>query len=64
MSVERNLGQSQSMTGFSEFNPVVSADEKTLFFTRELQFYDAVFWSTAENGQWSEPVNLTPAAGH
>lgn len=48
---------------FSEFNPVSSADEKTLLFTRELQFYDAIFWSGKIDGKWSEPVNLTPQLG-
>lgn len=48
---------------FSEFNPVISADEKTLLFTRELQFYDAIFWSGKIDGKWSEPVNLTPQLG-
>ena len=60
--VERNLG-SIINSRFSDLNPVVSADEKTLFFTRELQFYDAVFWSTLENGKWSEPENLNPQLG-
>jgi hypothetical protein len=48
---------------YSEFNPVVSADEKTLIFTRELPFYDAIFWSRKENGSWTEPVNMTPQLG-
>ncbi len=60
--VDRNMG-SVVNDRFSEFNPVISADEKTLLFTRELQFYDAVFWSTKVNGTWTEPVNLTPQLG-
>lgn len=48
---------------FSEFNPVVSADESTLLFTRELPFYDAIFWSRKEDGNWTEPVNMTPQLG-
>ncbi|MFZ2286492.1 MAG: hypothetical protein WAV93_05850 [Bacteroidales bacterium] len=60
--VERNLG-SNINSRFSELNPVVSSDEKTLLFTRELQFYDAVFWSTHKNGKWSEPENLNPQLG-
>lgn len=60
--VDRNLGEGINER-FSEFNPVVSADEKTLLFTRELQFYDAIFWSRKNGEQWTEPVNLTPQLG-
>jgi tetratricopeptide (TPR) repeat protein len=60
--VDRNLGNIIN-DRFSEFNPVISADEKTLIFTRELQFYDAIFWSRKINGKWTEPVNLTPQLG-
>jgi len=60
--VEKNLGN--TINGrFSEFDPVVSSDEKTILFTRELQFYDAIFWSTKVDGAWTEPVNLTPQLG-
>ncbi len=60
--VDRNVG-SPVNSRFSEFNPVISSDEKTLLFTRALQFYDAVFWSTREDGVWSEPENLNPKLG-
>ena len=60
--VSKNLGGTINER-FSEFNPVISADEKTLLFTRELPFYDAIFWSEKVNGTWSEPVNLTPQLG-
>ncbi|MFN2313997.1 MAG: TolB family protein, partial [Bacteroidales bacterium] len=60
--VDRNVG-SPINSRFSEFNPVISSDENTLIFTRALQFYDAVFWSTRENGVWSEPENLNPKLG-
>lgn len=59
---DRNLGSTINER-FSEFNPVVSDDETTLLFTRELQFYDAIFWSRKIDGQWTEPVNLTPQLG-
>lgn len=60
--VEKNLGN--TINGrFSEYNPVMSSDESSLLFMRELQFYDAVFWSKKINRQWSEPVNLTPQLG-
>ena len=60
--IEKNLGDRINQR-FSEFNPVISSDEQSMLFTRELQFYDAVFWSTKVNGQWTNPVNLTPELG-
>ena len=60
--VEKNLGGTVN-SRFSELNPVISSDEKTLLFTRGLPFYDAIFWSKKVNGIWSEPVNLTPQLG-
>ena len=60
--VSTNLGNHIN-DRFSEYNPVISSDEKTLLFTRELQFYDAIFWSEKVNGTWTEPINLTPQLG-
>ncbi len=60
--IEKNLGDRINQR-FSEFNPVISSDEQSMLFTRELQFYDAVFWSKKVNGQWTNPVNLTPELG-
>jgi hypothetical protein len=48
---------------FSEFNPVISKDENTIFFSKGLQFYDAVFYSKKVNGTWSGPINMTPELG-
>lgn len=60
--ITRNLGDGVN-SRFAEFNPVISADEKSLLFTRSLQFYDAIFWTRKVNGRWTEPVNLTPQLG-
>ncbi len=54
-----NLGENIN-SRFSDYNPIVSGDEKTLIFTRKLQFYDAVFYSVKKNGEWAPPTNLTP----
>lgn len=37
----------------SDVNPVVSASENTIIFTRELPFYEGIFYSRKENGSWS-----------
>ena len=60
--VEENLGNVINER-FSEFDPVVSADESMIVFTRALQFYDAVFYSRKLNGRWTPPVNMTPLLG-
>lgn len=47
---------------FAAIRPVISADEKVLLYTKRLQFYDAIFFSTRDdkNDEWSTPVNITP----
>ncbi len=57
-----NMGEKVNQR-FEETNPVVSGDESIMAFNRKLQFYDAVFYVELKNGQWSEPVNLTPFFG-
>ncbi len=55
----QNLGTTIN-TKRSDYNPVISGDEKTLVYTQELAFYDAVFFSQKINGKWTNPRNLTP----
>jgi outer membrane protein OmpA-like peptidoglycan-associated protein len=43
----------------SNYKAVISGDGNTLMYMNELPFYDAVYFSSFENGQWSEPVNIT-----
>lgn len=54
---EVNLGNTINNNN-SEYNPVVSADEKMMIFSRTLPFYDAILYSTKTNGVWSEPLNM------
>ncbi|MDZ7738632.1 MAG: tetratricopeptide repeat protein [Bacteroidales bacterium] len=42
----------------SDVNPVVSADEKTMVFTRELAFYEGIFYSKKVDGLWSPPIQI------
>ncbi len=37
----------------SDVSPVVSADEKTIVFTRELPFYEGIFYAKKKNGKWT-----------
>lgn len=52
-----NLGETINESR-SEVNPVVSADEKTIVFTRELPFYEGLFYSKKVDGIWSAPIQM------
>jgi len=56
---EVNIGN-QINNKYPNIRPVISADEKSIVYQSELKFYDAIFYSTKENGEWSTPVNITP----
>ncbi len=43
----------------SNYKAVISGDGNTLIYMNELPFYDAVYFSRFEDGQWTEPVNIT-----
>lgn len=44
----------------SNFNPVMSADGKSLAFMVSLKFYDAIMFTRLVDGKWLAPVNITP----
>lgn len=48
-------------TAYSNFNPVITADEKQLFYMDQLKFYDAVMHTTRTDTTWQAPENLTPS---
>jgi outer membrane protein OmpA-like peptidoglycan-associated protein/tetratricopeptide (TPR) repeat protein len=54
-----NLGKTINNAG-ENFDAVVSGDESTLVYVSSLKFYDAVFYSQSNNGQWQPPRNITP----
>ncbi len=53
----KNVGEYINDTR-SDVNPVVSADEKTIVFTRELAFYEGIFYSKKVDGLWSPPIQI------
>jgi hypothetical protein len=57
---EQNLGSNINEDN-SEFNPVISDDEKIMVFSKNEAFYDAILYSTRSNGEWSAPINLNEA---
>ncbi|MCA1755964.1 MAG: hypothetical protein LC649_00700 [Bacteroidales bacterium] len=55
---ETNLGY--RINGeFSEFNPVLSADELIMVFSRAMQFYTTPMYTRKVNGRWTTPLELT-----
>jgi tetratricopeptide (TPR) repeat protein len=44
--------------GNSDYNPVMSDDEKMIVFSRSEAFYDALLYSVRTDGQWSQPQNM------
>jgi tetratricopeptide (TPR) repeat protein len=54
---EKNIGNFINENN-SEFNPVISDNENMLVFSRITAFYDALFYSVKNNGEWSMPINM------
>jgi outer membrane protein OmpA-like peptidoglycan-associated protein len=50
----------QINTQVSNFNPLITAGEKSLFYMNQLKFYDAVMLTHRVDTIWTEPENLTP----
>jgi len=57
-----NLGISIN-NGSQNFLPVVDVNEERMVFIQSRKFYEAVMYSYKENGDWIEPVNITPQIG-
>ncbi len=47
-------------SGYSDYNPLLTADESVIIYMQKRKFYDAVIQSTRLGGYWTKPVNLTP----
>jgi hypothetical protein len=54
-----NLGENINER-FLETNPVISAKDDLLFFSRKLQFRTALFYSRLTDGVWSGPIDIIP----
>ena len=57
--LKKNLGEIINGS-YSDFNPVVTYDESTMVYMTGLKFYDALKYTKKENGEWTEPLNITP----
>jgi hypothetical protein len=45
-------------TRFTDLNPVISGDQKTIVYVQRQQFDDYVFYSKKIDGEWSPPYNM------
>ncbi len=45
------------------FNAVMSYDGNTIVYITKLKLYDAIFYSTRNQGSWSTPVNISSQIG-
>jgi hypothetical protein len=48
---------------FSDYNPVVSADESVMVFNKAEQFQDIVYFTKKVNGKWTAPIDIIPDFG-
>jgi tetratricopeptide (TPR) repeat protein len=44
----------------AEIKPVVSGDQKSIVFIRQLKFYDAIFYSVLDSSGWLPAININP----
>ncbi len=58
----QNLGSSIN-TEYSDYNPVLSADEQTMAYTSFQNNSDEIFVTKRENGKWGTPLNITKQIG-
>ena len=50
-------------TRFSDYNPVMNADQNTLIYTQYWESYDRIVISYRKNGAWTTPVELNNQIG-
>jgi tetratricopeptide (TPR) repeat protein len=50
-------------TSSSEYNAVISANEKVMVWMNSQKFYEAIMMSVREDGVWTRPINITPQVG-
>lgn len=56
---EENIGSSIN-DRFPNIRPVISEDENHMVYISKKKFYDAVYYCSKENGEWTAPINITP----
>lgn len=49
--------------GLGNFNVCISGDGNTMVYSQKMKFYDALFFCTRTDGNWSEPKEITVNVG-
>jgi len=57
--IRTNMGETIN-TSSNDYNPVISSNEMVMVYMTSLAFYDAIKYSKKEDGEWTEPINITP----
>jgi outer membrane protein OmpA-like peptidoglycan-associated protein/Tol biopolymer transport system component len=55
----QNLGPEINSSS-DDYKAVLSGDGNKIVYMHKLPFYDAVYYSVKENGNWTKPQNITP----
>ena len=56
---KENLGRTYN-TSLNNFSAVFSGEENTMAYMTAQKFYDAVYFVKKVNGEWTNPINITP----
>jgi tetratricopeptide (TPR) repeat protein len=60
----KKVNQGELVNGrFSDYNPVVSADESVMVYAKGGQFQDFVYFTKKVNGKWTIPTDIIPNFG-
>ena len=60
----KKVNQGELINGrFSDYNPVVSADEGVMAYDKGGQFQDFVYFTKKVNGKWATPTDIIPNFG-
>lgn len=55
----KNLGETINSSN-PNTRPAINSEQTRIVYINKLKFYDAVFMAEKKDGEWKEPINLTP----
>ena len=60
--LKQNLGPEINSSSHN-YQPVVNMNETVMVFMQKQRFYNAIMYSSKQDGEWTKPVNITPQIG-
>jgi len=57
--LKENLGRTYN-TNLNNFSAIFSGDKNSMAYMTAQKFYDAVYFVKKVNGEWTNPINITP----